>query len=722
MLSTLSYKKIAGALLGITLVLGGIFAITSRDVLIARAQNTTEAANFSGVTGGSSSKKISPETAPGCGLNPFSVPCLLEAGLNVLYMPSGIMLGIAGVFLNKILTYTILDFSTFVGGNVGMLSLAWSLIRDVLNMCFIFILLWIGIKTILGLDSGYQKLIPRIVLAGLLINFSFFFTEVMIDVSNVVTVELYQAIEEVGKSSTASIAGVPIEKIDGLSGAFMNGLKFKIGDGSNLAEKFFQLLLSSLLFLIAAFLFFVIGAMLLARFVILLILLITSPIAFLGGILPQLEAQSKKWRSTLFEQLTFAPVFMLFMLIVVLIINSQEFRTGISGGATPGSPFIQGILSSLLSYSIVVGLMIAGLITAKQLAGSAGKGFTEWASKKAGSLAFGGAAAAGSYTLGRVGKGLAESNWANRMKASDKFINQRIGSSVVGLGTSVGKASYDVRGSTAGKAMGAGDAAKGYMERKKALDAERAEAGKVLKKKMEDAARAEAAQAQKSEQNRFANIDTELTQLGGQKSAAIADSTRQDLSPGERNRARIEIAQIQRKIEAAQKLKREGPKKPEGEARTEVATAAAGLSVNDVAHVRAVLDDKELGKILNALKTPAEKTEELMKHLNEKELRYYNAMQELIEIEKRSGVQEKAYKEQFAALNATAPSKTERELADKTRKEVNKNQQQKGWDAIKKALGEEGITVAGENDDKKGGEKTSAPEATPPAPKPEATT
>ncbi|HXK39792.1 MAG TPA: hypothetical protein VJ837_03090, partial [Candidatus Paceibacterota bacterium] len=309
--------------------------------------------------------------------------CAFQLFYTIILAPAALILGVAGALLNFVIETTIVGFADFVKGTsdgaAGAISLAWGLIRDALNMTFIFILLYTGLRTILGVGN-YQTVLPKIVFAGLLINFSFFFTSVLIDISNVATVELHNAIQDIGDAETVDANTGSLIEFSGISGAFMSGLQLRVQDGANPAQKFVMAIMSFVVMCVAAFVFFVMAAMLVVRYIILIILLITSPVAVMGGILPQLD--SKKWWTPFTAQLTFPVLFMLFELIVILIINSTGFQQAIKGDYTDTSFFGQ-VAGALLGYALVLGLMVAGLIVAKQTAGAAGAGFTNWASKKA---------------------------------------------------------------------------------------------------------------------------------------------------------------------------------------------------------------------------------------------------------------------------------------------------------------------------------------------------
>ena len=73
---------------------------------------------------------------------------------------------------------------------------AWAVVRDLSNIFFILILLYIAIKTILGLGGhDSKKMIATVLIMALLINFSMFFTKVVIDSSNILALIFYNKID-----------------------------------------------------------------------------------------------------------------------------------------------------------------------------------------------------------------------------------------------------------------------------------------------------------------------------------------------------------------------------------------------------------------------------------------------------------------------------------------------------------------------------------------------
>jgi len=69
-----------------------------------------------------------------------------------------------------------------------ILETGWTIVRDVANLGFVLAIVIIAIATILRFEKyGMQKLLPKLVAAAILVNFSLTIAGVLIDFSNVIT-------------------------------------------------------------------------------------------------------------------------------------------------------------------------------------------------------------------------------------------------------------------------------------------------------------------------------------------------------------------------------------------------------------------------------------------------------------------------------------------------------------------------------------------------------
>src|SRR3989344_8124903 len=327
-------------------------------------------------------------------------------------------LWLSGVFLDFVLKDTITDLKVNLGTlEQNGLKSVWGTIRDLMNMTFIFVLLYTAIGTILGIaKSDWKKVVSLVIIAAILINFSLFFTKVLIDASNIVAITFYDLIRD------PSAGG-------GLSNLVMNKLKltsfFKVGSGSILEDNgLIQMMAlglgASIFMAIAAFSFVAAAIMFVFRYIIFIFLLILSPVAVMGGILPQLGEWSKKWWDKLFSQLIWAPVYMIMVWVVFATVNVTLGESTITSGFADlygtgdfdsRSAKLPKALEIVFNFMLLIGMMMGALIIAQSI----GKSGAKFANAAAGGAMFGTAGWAGRRTIGAAGRAIAQSRMLNRL-------------------------------------------------------------------------------------------------------------------------------------------------------------------------------------------------------------------------------------------------------------------------------------------------------------------
>jgi len=478
-------------------------------------------------------------------------------GDTILSITGG-FLGIAGVLLNLSVTYTVLQMGAHVDrDSVGT---AWEVARDFANIGFIFILLFIGFATILRIERyGYKALLAKLVVVALLINFSLFFTSVIIDVSNIFAVGIYkqmssQSADQVvfGDCDTllegaADAAGFKACFGQGIAGSFMHSMGlvsiYNVGEAGSLVTEaranetlsgnniLFVAILGSMFILTAAFIFFSVAILLIIRFIILVFLMILSPFAFVGMILPQTAGASARWWRTLFSQAFFAPLFFLLVFMSLTFINKID----ILGDAT-GTSFANALINKdigsmqiFLSFSIAAGFLLASLIIAKQLAGSGSRKALSIANKFAGRR-LSGATAAG--LRGTVGL-------ASYAAANSKFLKDQAKKGGVGgfaarqamrVTGAASRASFDARATALGKKAGLGKAGGkgGFEEGVKAAVKRKTQFGR----KIGEESPGERKQIQETEQQirNTTNLIEDLEKRGATGAATIAKKQLKELT------------------------------------------------------------------------------------------------------------------------------------------------------------------------------------------------
>jgi hypothetical protein len=415
----------------------------------------------------------------------------------ILLLVSGSILGFAGLAFNQAIEFSILNMSSHVGG-LEAIDVGWALFRDMINMGLIFILLYISIGTILGLGGfASKKTIGNVILVALFINFSLFATRLIIDVSNVFAVGMYnniqnsQNIDSTATSETSRGTGDTQESFKtsnvGLSGAIMRPLvltfvynptvndgttaslasalwgpiRGAVGGVSNIIADpwkiFVTTIMGSVMMLIAAFVFFAGAIMFLTRYVVLLFVMVASPLAFGSLAFPGGKKFFDQWLGYLTNYAFFAPVYLFLLYFVAYFLNNSNIIKA-------GDNF-----SIIINFVIAMIMMLTALIASSKF-GIAGSKF---ATKMAGAATFGLAGWVGRSTVGRLGHTLAESKDVRDLQASDNVFRRMSGNVLKFSGEAASKGSFDLRASPLknagdiGKQLGSAEGKGGY---KKILD------------------------------------------------------------------------------------------------------------------------------------------------------------------------------------------------------------------------------------------------------------
>lgn len=246
---------------------------------------------------------------------------------------------------------------------ITVIQTIWELLRDFVNIFFILILLVIAFATIFNKPTGYtaKDLLPKLIIAALLINFSLVIATWVIDL---LWIPATVFLRPLGPDIGGQIANVlNIQKFFDpgfIAGYFSSGV-------SEIVEWVFR----GVLYVVEAFIFSWIALIIWARIPILIGLMIISPIAWLGLALPAIRKQSwDVWWSKLFCWGSI-PI-PLFGLIYFVTLFNQRLSAEITQ-AIPASildtvlSFIGFNTSQAIVWIITVGLFLGGLMYIKGL-------------------------------------------------------------------------------------------------------------------------------------------------------------------------------------------------------------------------------------------------------------------------------------------------------------------------------------------------------------------
>ena len=215
--------------------------------------------------------------------------------------------------------------------------LAWVIMRNISNVAFIvaFLVIIYSQLTSVGISNyGIKKMLPRLVIAAVLVNLSFTFCAILLDLSNVTGYAFQDAfmgikntISTVGENTSVGWTWSEVIVMILSNGALAGGVVATVAMGAELLPLALSALVGIGLVLLLVLLIMA------ARQALIVILIIISPLAFVCYLLPGTEKWFKKWRDLFFTMLVFFPAFAVVFggaqLAGIIIIQNA---TGANGG------------------------------------------------------------------------------------------------------------------------------------------------------------------------------------------------------------------------------------------------------------------------------------------------------------------------------------------------------------------------------------------------------
>ncbi len=361
-------------------------------------------------------------------------------------------------------------------GLTSVVVALWEVIRDAVNLLFIFSLIWIGFQTILGTGgANTKKWVANLVIAALLINFSLYITQVVIDFSNVTAFQISKMMQtearpdkilgiEVNKISSGFVAKTNLQNFPKTSQESLTNLMGPNSGFDGFVAALAMGFVVMLMLIIMGFVFAAGAVILFTRFIVLTFLMVFSPLLFMSWIFPALGGYGSRVSKMLISQAIVGPIF------IFMLYFSYRALEGFSRLGADGKEYT--ITNILVYFIVVIGFVCLSLVAAKSFgaygagqAVSMGKSVGKWARLRAGNAAgsavFGSSAALMRSTIGNRAQRAAESG-----QLLDRAKNGGIGGwaarrQLSALKT-VGDSSLDVRKiGGVGKSLGIGEGAKG---------------------------------------------------------------------------------------------------------------------------------------------------------------------------------------------------------------------------------------------------------------------
>ena len=339
----------------------------------------------------------------------------------ILYL-TNIFLVIVGLMFDIILHFSI--DSNFYRG--GLMESGWSIMRDFTNIVFIFALLTIAFKLVVSQDDGKtKKSLVKTLLVALTINFSLFFSFLVIDASNLLAYTFFNRIEATGQydvntnEGTSSAMQQMVREVTDDQPSISLAIASKINpqsiiqtsgiDSNDLLLKFIIVTSAGILNLLLIYVFGSLLLLFLGRSLGLLVSGIVAPLAFASLTIPNSVNLPyigfNTWIKQLISLAFMAPIFLFLMYLTITFLGDEGVLRGLA--AAPSGGAIGKIMSVFIFFMIIGGFILLAKKITEKMAGELGgmvskgvAGLTTGLVAGAAIVATGGAAAAGGAMRG----------------------------------------------------------------------------------------------------------------------------------------------------------------------------------------------------------------------------------------------------------------------------------------------------------------------------------
>ena len=238
----------------------------------------------------------------------------------------------------------------------------WAYVRNITNIVFVIFFVLVIYSQITGFgisNYGIKKMLPRLIIAAILVNLSYIICALLVDVSNIVGKSLHDFLTNVAENTLTSGtigANVSVNFYDVFTTIAAGGVIGALAVG--LAGGPLGLLLALIPVILGGIISVLIGlATISLRQAVIILLVAIAPFAFVAYLLPNTEKYFKKWTNTFSQMLFFYPMFALLFgaskVASWLFISSANSMLGV----------ILGLAVQVLPLIFALGLMkMAGTI------------------------------------------------------------------------------------------------------------------------------------------------------------------------------------------------------------------------------------------------------------------------------------------------------------------------------------------------------------------------
>lgn len=291
----------------------------------------------------------------------ISSPILIALGTI-----AALAVGLFGALDMMIISFivNIVQYNNFI--NEPSIRDAWIMVRDLCNMFFILILLVIAFATILRLPSyEWKKLLPKLLIMAVLINFSRTICGLIIDFSQVIMVTFTNAFGAGGQFVDMT------QMRDYFAGVTFSGITTSDWSVLNVV---IGLLIGIMFLIISGIVLVVAMSVFLMRIVMLWIYIVLSPLAFLAAAFPAGQKYASQWWSEFMKYILNGPV-LAFFIWMALMTSQQKVNFFAKGDAATalasqcfGTSKIM-CMGNFMPFILSIGMLVGGLIITQQIGG-----------------------------------------------------------------------------------------------------------------------------------------------------------------------------------------------------------------------------------------------------------------------------------------------------------------------------------------------------------------
>ncbi|MCA9340853.1 MAG: hypothetical protein KDA17_08110, partial [Candidatus Saccharibacteria bacterium] len=174
---------------------------------------------------------------------------------------------------------------------------AWGIFRNYANLAFIGVFLFIIYSQMTGAglsNYGLKRMLPRLIVAAILVNLSFYICMIAVDLSNILGYGVKSIFDGVTTAAAGTSGSTP-SWATAIAGVLITGLGVALALAAGII----------LPALIAALMIVLI---LVAREALIVLLIVISPLAFVAYLLPNTEKFFQKWMSAFWKLLMVFPI------------------------------------------------------------------------------------------------------------------------------------------------------------------------------------------------------------------------------------------------------------------------------------------------------------------------------------------------------------------------------------------------------------------------------